>query len=153
MDIGFYVSVLALIASLYFLRVGLSRLSTAKASVNWPSVSGEIIELAIWGKRLIEGDMRDADHLRVEYRYSVDGRQHVCGELANYTLVYPETYEFAQSYPRGSAVQVHYNPESPDQAVLIKGPRENKPYSDLFIASLAGLVSLSVAASFGFGWL
>ena len=70
--------------------------------------------------------------------------------MSYFTLVYPETMEFAEAHPEGSELQVYYDPLNPAESVLVPGPRADKRYSDLILASLGVGVGVVLAL---LGWL
>ena len=136
------------LASLFLLTAVVSlvfaglRLRVAKASPYWPSVKGRLTKVEMWGTRNVDGEMVQADRLRVAYEYSVDGRVLIGTELAHYTLMFPETLDFAKRHSENSGVEVFYKPKDPLTAVLIRGPRKDKPLSEIIISALACVGSL-----------
>lgn len=123
----------------------------AQVSLAWPETRGRLTDVRLWGKRNIDGEMRDTEKLIVEYEYQVTGLRHRGRTAAFYTLVYPETVEFAESHPANSDVQVYYNPEKPGECVLIPGRKKDKPYSELILATLATMAGVVVAILGGSG--
>lgn len=116
------------------------------ASKDWPNVNGKILELRLWGKRNVDGEMRDVEKLSIEYSYDVQGVSHKGNTAAFYTLVYPETVDFASNHPKNSDATVYYQPTNPAESVLVPGPRPgNKRYSDILLASFGLVVSLSIS--------
>ncbi|WP_127560322.1 DUF3592 domain-containing protein [Saccharospirillum alexandrii] len=135
---------------IYLLFHSIANYRHAKASQGWPSVVGRLVEVQLWKKRLIEGEMKDAEHVKVAFSYQVNGRDYTGRLPTFYTLVYPETVEFAERYPVGSEVQVYYNPVNPADAVLVPGLKKDKPYSELILAVICLGVGIAVAV---LGWL
>ena len=129
----------------YFLRHALHGYRKALASHNWPSARGELVEVRLWGTRRVNGEMRAAKNLSVQYEYEVNEKSHSGTALAFYTLVYPATYDFAQTHPEKSSVDVVYNPQDPSESVLIPGLNKEKPYSDLILAGLGIIVGIAIA--------
>lgn len=116
------------------------------ASRGWPSVNGKLLKLELWGKRNVDGEMRDVERLSIEYSYDVHGVNHKASTAAFYTLVYPETVDFASNHPESSEVTVYYQPTNPAESVLVPGPKPgNKRYSDILLASFGLVVSLSIS--------
>ncbi|MGN8224473.1 DUF3592 domain-containing protein [Gracilimonas sp. BCB1] len=121
-------------------------LRRAKQSEGWPVVNGELLSVELWGKRNIDGQMKDAEKLSVQYEYSVRNKVYTGTAVAFYTLMYPETTEFADNNSADSPVDVYYNPDEPSESVLIPGHRKgNKRYSDLILALFAVLIGIVVA--------
>jgi hypothetical protein len=136
---------------IFMCRFAMRNYKKSLASESWPSVSGEMVKVSLWGKRNINGEMKDADKLNVEYKYTVKGAEFKNKDVAFYTLMYPETLDFAGNHPVNSQIDVYYNPHEPTQSVLIIGPRKgSKRYSDLSIAIIGILVGVAISIS---GWL
>lgn len=123
----------------------------ARASQEWPATKGRLTDVRLWGTRNIDGEIKDTEKLIVEYEYQVNGLKYTGRAAAFYTLVYPATVEFADSHPANSDVQVYYNPEKPDECVLIPGHKKDKPYSELILAALASVAGVVVAVLGGAG--
>lgn len=118
----------------------------AKQSESWPKVSGKLLNVELWGKRNIGGEMKDAEKLSVKYEYTLKGKVHESSTVAFYTLMFPETTQFAENNSPDQSVDVYYNPADPSESVLIPGHRKgNKRYSDLILAMLAVLIGVVVA--------
>lgn len=121
----------------------------ALASESWPSVNGRLTDVRLWGKRRIDGEMKEAEKLIVEYEYEIDGLKYTGTSATFYTLVYPETLEFFKHYPKGSDVKIYYNPKDPVESVLIPGLKKNQPYSEFILGGLGIAVGAVIAA---LGW-
>ncbi len=135
---------MALFGMLMFAR-SLKSLRKAVASETWPHVEGEVAEVHLWGKRLVEGRMEDCERLAVKYTYKHQGKGYAGSRIAFYTLIYPETLQFAQAHPAESRIAVHINPANAGESVLFPGTRRDKKYSDLIIASMAAVAGCVVA--------
>jgi hypothetical protein len=126
----------------------------ARLSQQWPTAEGTLEEVFLWGRRNVDGEMKDVERLSVSYRYTVDGKALEGRNVTFYTLVYPETVAFAEAHPEGSMVPVYYNPDQPSESVLRPGPRAgHKRFSDIILALLGILVGAGVAAGGWFGFL
>jgi hypothetical protein len=103
-----------------------------KASLKWPSTTGEIL------RSTVEYD--DGSHRpKVEYRYSVDGEEYH-GDTVTYAG-YQADRETAESYvarfPPGSHLTVYYDPHSPAISTLETG---NGPVSLMVKAIVVVLI-------------
>ncbi len=124
----------------------LSGYKKSLASKDWPSVNGKVLVVRLWGKRNVDGEMRDVERLSIEYSYDVQGINYKGTAVAFYTLVYPETVDFAHNHPENSEVRVYYQQTNPAESVLVPGPKSgNKRYSDILLASFGLVISLSVS--------
>jgi hypothetical protein len=61
----------------------------------------------LWGNRIVDGNMQAAEKLSAEYDYQVNGSSYRSRNLSFYSLMYPQTFEFAQHYAKGSPVTVY----------------------------------------------
>jgi hypothetical protein len=90
-----------------------------KASLQWPTVEGEIVESFVSE----EYDEGRCYRPKIRYRYQVNDQEYT-SELTTfkaYWLVRKTAEKMVDRYPVGSRVQVHYNPRRPKQAVLEPG--------------------------------
>lgn len=144
MNITYFLVALGfLLFCIYMLRHALINHRSAKASNDWPSVTGALTELQLWGKRRINGEMVDSENLSVQYQYELNGKKFAGRRVAFYTLHYPETVDFAKCYPQGSRVSVFYNPQNPAESVIVPGLHPQKPNSEIWLAGV-GVVVLVV---------
>ena len=134
------------IFGIYLLGRALSDYKKAVASLEWPGVEGRLTDLRLWGKRNVDGEMQDAEKLIVAYEYEFKGSQYKGSSVAFYTLVYPETVEFARSHSANGDVTIYCNPKAPVESVLVPGPRKDKPYSDCLLGAFGMIVGVVIAA-------
>lgn len=153
MNIALLVGLALAVFGLYLLAHAWGNYKKAKASVSWPSANGQMIDVRLWGLRNINGQMIDAERLAVEYQYMVKGRSYTGTAPALYTLMYPETLDFAKNHPVGAGVMVRYNPKKPGESVVTPGLRKDKPYSDLILAGVAVVLGTAVAVFAGMGFM
>jgi len=121
-----------------FVTVSLSRqVWLAYTSKNWPTTPGVVV--AFYGTP--------------DYMYSVSGATYTnkyasCNELFDSLWFARHSSAYAQRYPLGAKVEVHYNPKRPEVAVL-----ETKFDSSgiVLVVVLASITSIFVAG-FIFGW-
>lgn len=108
---------------IFFGFVFLALLSTGvwqgKASVEWPTAEGEIIESYV-NEEYDEGRVYRP---KVRYRFEVNDQEYTSDLITfkAYWLVRKTAEKMVDRYPVGSRVQVHYNPRRPKQAVLEAG--------------------------------
>ena len=146
--------ILSIVFCLWFLRFARKNLRNADTSKHWPGVQGHMVSVTLWGKRNIAGKSEDAERLTVSYRYEVDGKAFDGNRIAFYTLMYPETVRFAEDHPQNSDVTVFYDPNNPQNAVLMTGARSNnKRYSEVILATFALIVSVVVTIMGLLGYL
>jgi hypothetical protein len=95
----------------------------ARASVNWPTVTGAIVRSSV-------DESPDPTHktyeANIEYSYVADGRGRTGRNVQFGALKYKKREDaerFASKYPLGSTVTVYYKPSDPDTALLQPGVR------------------------------
>lgn len=138
--------VLTILAALFFFSGlgavfywGIPTIRTAKASESWPTVSGVVKESTVVEKTRSKSSSRSSRSKRLSnrkettttfqpevcYKYMVDGETHFSSRLqAGVTVSYGSSataYEVANKYPKGSTVEVYYDPNSPSESVLEPG--------------------------------
>jgi hypothetical protein len=136
---------------LYMFKYALASYQKAIASLNWPCIDGKLVKVHLWGRRNVDGEMKEVRNLDVAYNYKVLEKEFSGNAVTFYTLVFPETTEFATRHPVNSTIPVYYNPADPAESVLIPGTRPgNKRYSDIILAIIGVITGIAIAVS---GWL
>ena len=130
---------------IYLLKHSVTSYQKAVASQRWPSVTGQLTEVLLWGSRNLGGQIKEVEKLNVEYNYQINGQNYTGTLPAFYTVMYPETLEFANQHPVNSDIKIYYNPKNPSESVLIPGPRKDKPYSDLILGFLGVIIGAAIA--------
>ncbi|MDX1693912.1 MAG: DUF3592 domain-containing protein [Ketobacteraceae bacterium] len=150
MNIPIVAGIMLMLFGVYLLLGAINNYKKASASLTWPSVKGKLRKVELWGTRNVDGDMKASERLDVTYEYDVSGHEYAGNTVAFYTLMYPETTDFANKFAVDSEVDVYYNPDKPDEAVLVTGLREDrKRYSDVILSGAAVGVGFIIAVS---GW-
>ncbi|MBL1458310.1 MAG: DUF3592 domain-containing protein [Methylophaga sp.] len=145
MNIALLAGLALTLLGIYLLKHSLSSYQKALASQRWPSVNGQLTDVLLWGSRNIGGEIKDVEKLNVEYNYQINGQNYTGTLPTFYTLMYPETLEFANQHPVNSDIKIYYNPKNPSESVLIPGPRKDKPYSDLILGFLGVIIGAAIA--------
>ncbi len=151
MNIPLIIGIGFVIFGTFLLRHAVHKYRKALESQNWPTVQGILVKVHLWGKRLVNSEMQAANKLAVEYEYTVQENKYTGISVTFYTLMYPETFNFAEDHPENSSVDVFYNPSNPSESVLIPGLRKDKPYSDLILAVLTIIIGVALVVSAWFG--
>jgi hypothetical protein len=119
------------------------------AALEWPTVMGKIIgaELDSYIKTDDDGDQTTMYTPLITYEYEVEGQTYtstqvrVMGFAA--TNMQSVSSKKLEAYPVGDAVEVHYNPFKPEDALLEIDPKKfNVP---MIIGIVCGLVVLYAA--------
>lgn len=129
---------------------GLPIVTQAKASLEWPQVSGVITSSKVQSRRDDDGTSYSSE---VTYDYTVDGEK-MSGETVYFgDYVSSSSRSMAsktvRKYPVGKEIQVYYSPESPDECVIEPGTTWSS-YFVLILGSIFGVVGLLVALGTGF---
>ena len=116
---------------LIFLAVGASvgllgfrDLARAKASAEWPSVQGTVVESSVRRRYSSEGGR--TYHAEVLYEFTVKGDAYMENRVAygDYGSSNPNhAREIVNLYPQGAAVSVHYMPGNPKECLLEPGQK------------------------------
>lgn len=111
----------------------LHALFKARASLQWPQATAQIIESGISKSRL--GRSTYSPHIR--YRYEVGTHEYESNMILFMGIRWAGDYDYANDlskrYAPGTLVNIRYNPSSHEEAVLIPGPQRETQLS-LFLA-------------------
>ena len=132
---------LVLAGSAALLVRSLKSLAAARASVAWPSTDGHV-------ESSEAVQFKSASRHRtlfVTYRYTVGGTEHTGTRAAFYTLLGDEVVALDRRLHASPTVRVSYDPAAPSESTLVVGPRSEKPYSDVSLAALGGVVGIALA--------
>jgi len=143
----------------------------SRASKRWPVTQGTIIENTIGGIEEMDRYYNTAYYFPViAYRYVVDGTEYISRRITLFPSdlripgvsaeplagasdqrrrhdVIPcnETVHFCAKYPINSIVNVHYNPSSPKDGVLLVGAlSRSKQHSIVFLVTGGFLMSIGM---------
>lgn len=134
------------------LRHAIRNYRNAQASEVWPSVDGELVKLKLWGKRNVDGQIKEVENLSLKYKFTVAGNEYTGTNVAFYTLVYPETVEFAEGRSEKSQVTVYFNPDNPVESVLMPGLKgDNKRYSEFILGTVGLFISIAITIAGALG--
>jgi hypothetical protein len=106
--------------------IGLHDLIRARASADWPSIRGRIVESSVdryLGKRP-KGRSRTSYYARILYEFSVDGTTFYGHRVAygDDSFRYKsDVQDIVSRYPKGKDVIVHYMPGNPAESLLEPG--------------------------------
>ena len=142
--------VLALFVSL-ILNVRFTRDNArGENSLAWPTTSGRVTQSRI---EVREHRTQPTDYVDfIEYEYSVNGRMYR-GRTVDLRIrnVHDRAamQAFVSSYPVGRQVPVHYDPQNPNDALLVVGPANETSGPRLLLARILLPVGMGLIA---FGW-
>lgn len=121
-------------AGIAWLAWGIRILHLSKSSKHWPVTQGTIIENSV-GRIVVPSTpcWYAESYPILAFRYTADGGEYVSRRVVLFPgdlrvcddpladPPYRATVDFCARYPLNSAVDVHYNPHAPRNAVLITG--------------------------------
>lgn len=144
MDINFVANILigifAISAGCFCLYLGLKFYRSMKVSLTWQTTKGKIQKIDI--VRHDMGDQADLLQPVLYYLYEVDGKSYQSNVLRipeNWSTNDPAILKRVLApYSQGATVDVFYNPENPEQAILERGVR----VLDILIWIFLGLMML-----------
>ena len=100
---------------------------TSLASESWPSVTGSIVRSEIERQTSTSGEGADKkttvnEYPKIAYQYHIDGKTYTSRKIS---FVSPgNAKQVVSRYPVGKSVSVSYNPDKPEQAVLVPGRKK-----------------------------
>jgi hypothetical protein len=142
--VGIVVRIVLLCGMLLCLGIACLNTFHSVRSPSWPTAKGVIIESRVERKRSESG--KSKSYARIQYQYSLNGSKHtskrvqfaVFGSRSGDTA-----HRLVSKYPKGSEVDVHYDPNKPARAVLEPGFRWTILLQFLF-AAIFGFVGIIV---------
>lgn len=123
--VGLITGVISIGASIYFLFLRIGECRSAKASVNWPSVPGQITASAV--RKF--GFLRPAFVPFVEFAFKANGHEQTGKRIAYHVISsrnQKEVDAVAGKYTVGTKVKVTYDPSNPQDSALEPGPEGAK---------------------------
>lgn len=151
--VGLFAAVLVVAGTGLIFWAGPS-LKVARESANWPTAQGRILSSektyvttsttsspsssAILGRT----DRKSWTSYRpsISYSYTVDGSEYESTRLELGSIDMGRTDEYLQEFAEGKEVTVHYNPDDPEQAVLIAGAD-----ATFYVLMFVGLLAIGLA--------
>lgn len=99
--------------------------AVAKASLEWPSVTGLVTHSNLEARRIKVGAQRNQMryHIEVDYEYIVDDERYE-NDIVRFNqdkLSRSEKELLVSAHPVGHQVEVFYNPSDPKESVLVRG--------------------------------
>ena len=101
---------------------------TSMASKSWPSVIGSIIQSEIEKQTSTSGEGTTKkttvkEYPKIAYQYHIDGQRYKSAKISFLSSI-GSARQVVSRYPQGKTVPVYYNPDMPEQAVLVPGSPE-----------------------------
>ena len=133
----------------YVALVNAQQSASAVASGNWPATEGTIVRSRIERRPTTMDDPAGnrgwKEIWALSYRYSVDGKNY-SGDNFDFRAgsIDQDTID---RYPIGKQVQVYYDPDNPELAVLVPGPSSRTDFGAILrviIPMIAGIATLGV---------
>lgn len=99
-------------------------MEVAQDSLSWPSVTGLVYHSNLEAQRSKVGRQSKIDHrVEISYEYVVDGERYE-NDVVQFNQDNLSTSEkelLVSTHPKGSQVEVFYDPQKPQQSVLVRG--------------------------------
>jgi hypothetical protein len=136
--LGLALGSLFLLVPIVIMASALQRGWKQKFTVEWPTVRGTII-----AKQLTKSRNHPADS-PLTYEFFLDGKVYRSTRVAfvdSSNLTYDEWLQLADGLPPEGSVTVHYNPEDPNESVLVTGSHK-VTWSE--ISSVAGMAGFAI---------
>ncbi|TDP47202.1 DUF3592 domain-containing protein [Zavarzinia compransoris] len=118
----------------------------------WPTTTGKVALTGLDSERRIHRHAARLVHLpTVAYRYQAGGRNHIGSRLATREIVFEQeaaATAFLARFPAGAPVTVHYDPASPNQAVLeVRPPAVAVPLAVAGLAAVGAVLLVSLGGA------
>jgi hypothetical protein len=134
--------VIGLIFGVGLIFWGANRLQQQRASLQWPAVTGKIVHSELVFTR----GRSSHDSADVTYNYTVNGTKHVSQQISLWSsdlrFCGGITERFVTDHATGSPVEVHYDPEHPETAVLVPGAYEMENWLLMGVGGFTVLTSI-----------
>jgi len=131
--------------------IGLSTLAEANASASWPTIKGAVVSSDVEKKtstrsRKKKRESSTSYRAVVRYEYTVGDKQHTSGRISfgGTSTSMGAAKELVGRYPKGAEVDVYYDPDDPEQAVLESG-KQASSYIPLGVGVLFTIVGSVIA--------
>ena len=131
------------VIGLLFFFYGQYQLGWARASAQWPTVSGHIVTSEIT-THIDEGETTYSD--KIKYVYTVDGVEYQSSVVVIGSHEY-SAHNVVARYPLDAEVSVAYDPSKPSRAVLEPGV-ESYGYQRLGISMILGVLFMGTLVNF-----
>lgn len=121
-----------------------------RPTLQWPKVSGRLVQCE---QKYHRGVHSSSSSVAVTYTYVVNGHEYVGHRVAPWSADLESldsnqrTFAFVAAHSAGSPVDVYYNPQQPDHAVLLPGPDvegNRKFINGGLIALVCGLLFVAI---------
>ncbi|MBT3200647.1 MAG: DUF3592 domain-containing protein [Phycisphaerales bacterium] len=131
--------------------VGVNMLAKANASSAWPSVKGKIVasdvKKSTSSRKRSKGRRKSTKYRAIiKYEYTVAETKHTGNQVSfgGSSTSMSAAKAVASRYPKGADVDVYYDPENPDEAVLETGTSAST-YIPLGVGLVFGLIGMFLA--------
>lgn len=134
-----------------FAYFGYSSYQLGMQSKDWPVAKGSVIQSEIEKRTEFTGTGSSRrkvvkSYAVVKYTYSVGNREFQSGRITFGQS--KNAHNTVARYPKGRSIQVHYDPQKPDQAVLEPGADATLSLVFIGLGVVLALIGLRVAAGF-----
>ncbi len=110
------------VAAAVLVALALAERARCRAMMTWPVVKGVVAVTGLDDERRVHRHAARLMHIpTIAYRYAVGGADHIGSRISNRDIVFEredEAMQFLSRFPSGTAVDVHYNPAAPNEALL-----------------------------------
>ena len=109
-----------------FVNYGFDQRTKAKESVNWPSITGKILNSEVEKRTSTTGTgssrKTSTTYVAViKYEYTLDGTTYTSDRIAFGGKAATSAGSLVNKYPKAKSVNVYYNPDDPKEAALETG--------------------------------
>lgn len=134
---------------IYFIKNSIANFKDFEVSKAWPSTLGTITKSDVWRPK------STSSHYvwSVEYTYRVDDKQYRGNRAALYTPLYQEIEAWQKGRAENDETQVFYDPEKPEESVLIPGGRDEKKYGEIILSVTVTCFGIAIMVAGHLGYI
>ena len=100
----------------------------------WPKAKGKVLNIKVQGKgpKVVGSNDYRSYYFNLKYQYQVDGQVYTSDkvQIGSDIIVKSDVDKATSMFPEGSDVEVFYNAQNPQQAVLLPEGVSGKPNSE-----------------------
>ena len=149
---GFYIFLVGVgmfLFGVYLLKRSINFMEEMNQSAGWPATKGEVLKSELIEYKLVAGNkFGPSCRLDLAYEYVVGSKSFVGTKPFLYAVTKnSEAEDVVEKFPAGRVVNVYYDLNSPENAVLITGGRAEKKYHEIIVSVVVMVVGAGLCVS------
>jgi len=119
---NFLIGIIFIVVGVAIFGLGINLYKKAKASETWPTVDGVVFSSEVSSYKDSKKNTRYSAN--VNYSYMIENKEYTSNDISMSEVTssnVSSAEKICKQYPEGTKVKVFYNPENPDESLLIPG--------------------------------